>query len=183
MFCYSAVSTWTSNFKWVLFECWKKRIKKKSHCLFLCACVCARVCLRTVLSFDGTCPAPCCGCSHWAVITHLTAVWNIHRQVSPSLWVSHMDCLLSPPLSALTPWSLYSTWLLLHPTHLSASGYTLHSHPVLSLELEMTLSHSLLNFFSYWFSVRIRRILHSSAFRKHVCILFAVFHYDNFFFF
>lgn len=70
----------------------------------LCAC------FRSALSCDGTCLAPCCECSHWAVITHLAAVWNIHGQVSPSLWVSHMDSLLSPPLSPRASRSLYSTF-------------------------------------------------------------------------
>lgn len=58
--------------------------------------------LYSALSCDSTCLAPCCECSHWAVITHLTAVWNIHGQVSPSLQGSHMDSLLSPP-PALIP--------------------------------------------------------------------------------
>lgn len=62
--------------------------------------VCVLLC--SVLSCDSTCLAPCCECSHRAVITHLTAVWNIHSQVSPTLWVSHMDSLLSPP-PALIP--------------------------------------------------------------------------------
>lgn len=116
----------------VLSEYWGKKL----HCL------CAPVCL--VLSCDSTCLAPCCECSHWAVITHLGAVWNIHSQVSPSLWVTHMDY-YHPPFCS-KPRSLYSTCLLLHPTHLSASGCTMHSHPVLSLELKMPLSHSLLIF-------------------------------------
>lgn len=126
MLSYSAIQCEWSISKGIFLNTWRKTLR-----------VCAR--LSAVLSCDGTCLAPCCGCSHWAVITHLTGVWNIHRQVSPSLWVSHMDSLLSPP-SALNPRSLYSTCLLLHPTHLSASGYTLHSQPLLRLKLQMPLS-------------------------------------------
>lgn len=89
-FCHSFChSTHLSNLRRVFFcECWKKLL-------------CLDVFLCSALSCDSTCLAPCCECSHWAVITHLTADWNIHSQVSPSLGVTHMDSLLSPP-SALT---------------------------------------------------------------------------------
>lgn len=147
----------------VLSEYWGKKL----HCL------CAPVCL--VLSCDSTCLAPCCECSHWAVITHLGAVWNIHSQVSPSLWVTHMD--YYHPHFCSQPRSLYSTCLLLHPTHLSASGCTMHSHPVLSLELKMPLSHSLLIFFSSWISDRVSGSLWNSwyVFAEHMNCIFVIF--------
>ena len=95
----------------------------------VCERVCACVCVCSVLSCDATCLAPCCECSHWAVITHLSAVWNIHGQVSPSLCVSHMDSLLSPPthlhpLRSSPRVTLFHLPFLLHPAHLSASGCT-----------------------------------------------------------
>lgn len=90
--------------------------------------------LCSVLSCDSTCLAPCCECSHWAVITHLSAVWNIHSQVSPSLWVSHMDSLLSPPplsphvtlfhLPFAAPHSPLSFWLhIAQPPSLEPSAW------------------------------------------------------------
>lgn len=91
-------SAWLNNLRCVFRECCeKKKNKKKRIALFVCVFFWC-----SVLSCDSTCLAPCCECSHWAVITHLTAVWNIHSQVSPSLQGSHMDSLLSPP-PALSP--------------------------------------------------------------------------------
>lgn len=70
--------------------------KKKALFVWVFFVLCA------ILWQHSACLASCCECSHWAVITHLTAVWNIHGQVSPSLQGSHMDSLLSPP-PALIP--------------------------------------------------------------------------------
>lgn len=151
-FCYSAI-----QHEWAIWNVFFLNARKKMHCLCVCLC--------PVLSCDGTCPAPCCECPHWAVITHLTAVWNIHSQVSPSLRVSHMDSLLSPP-SALAPRSLISTCLFLNPTHLSVFGCTSYSHPVLSHKLEMPLFLSLLFCFFYWLSDRVS----DRVSRIHLCM-------------
>lgn len=100
-------------------ECWKKLL-------------CLDVFLCSALSCDSTCLAPCCECSHWAVITHLSADWNIHSQVSPSLGVAHMDSLLSPPSALTLRHSLPPAFCC---TSLCSQRLAtpLHNHPELSL--------------------------------------------------
>lgn len=140
---------------------------EKMHCLFMCVC--------PVLWWHMSCPMlwvlplSCNNTPHCCLKYSLPG--------KPITLSQSHGFLIIIPLSALTAWSLYSTCLLLHPTHLSASGYILHSHLVLSLELEMTLSHSLLKFF-YWFSVRITRILHFLQDSGYLFFIeFAVFYY------
>lgn len=61
-------------------------------------CVCAQFCLVMAR------PAPCCERSRSAVITHLSAVWNIHGQVGPMApSQSHGFLIIALPSSCFTP--------------------------------------------------------------------------------
>lgn len=84
-------SAWINNLNWIHSGWWKKTTATLH-------CVCAQSGLVMVR------PAPCWERSRSAVITHLSAVWNIHGQVGPTApSQSHGFLIRALPSSCFTP--------------------------------------------------------------------------------